>query len=98
MMPISAEDITTAWPAGPMARRLTTNQEIAGSIPASVNIFAFLAFYNPVIDIRHKWICIPSNFCVSAVSSEYFPVYITGCLEKFVFFICLRYYYVTPLV
>ncbi|KAJ5173732.1 uncharacterized protein N7500_001663 [Penicillium coprophilum] len=24
-------------PAGPMARRLTTNQEIAGSIPASVN-------------------------------------------------------------
>ena len=25
-----------SWPAGPMARRLTTNQEIAGSIPASV--------------------------------------------------------------
>ncbi|CCD49713.1 predicted protein [Botrytis cinerea T4] len=24
----------TNWPAGPMARRLTTNQEIAGSIPA----------------------------------------------------------------
>ncbi|KAJ9489013.1 hypothetical protein VN97_g4257 [Penicillium thymicola] len=33
------------WPAGPMARRLTTNQEIAGSIPASVNLFAFLAFF-----------------------------------------------------
>ena len=30
------------WPAGPMARRLTTNQEIAGSIPASVRIFGFL--------------------------------------------------------
>ena len=28
------------WPAGPMARRLTTNQEIAGSTPASV-IFCF---------------------------------------------------------
>ncbi|KAJ6092373.1 hypothetical protein N7467_004342 [Penicillium canescens] len=26
-------------PAGPMARRLTTNQEIAGSTPASVNNF-----------------------------------------------------------
>ena len=24
------------WSAGPMARRLTTNQEIAGSIPASI--------------------------------------------------------------
>ncbi|KAK8181097.1 hypothetical protein BC567DRAFT_222366, partial [Phyllosticta citribraziliensis] len=24
------------WPRGPMARRLTTNQEIAGSIPAVV--------------------------------------------------------------
>jgi hypothetical protein len=24
--------------AGPMARRLTTNQEIAGSIPASINV------------------------------------------------------------
>ena len=30
----------TTRPAGPMARRLTTNQEIAGSIPASVSIFA----------------------------------------------------------
>ncbi|KUM56688.1 hypothetical protein ACN42_g10516 [Penicillium freii] len=29
----------TPRPAGPMARRLTTNQEIAGSIPASVNFF-----------------------------------------------------------
>ena len=28
-------------PAGPMARRLTTNQEIAGSTPASVNLFFF---------------------------------------------------------
>ena len=28
---------STTRPAGPMARRLTTNQEIAGSIPASVN-------------------------------------------------------------
>jgi hypothetical protein len=28
--------------AGPMARRLTTNQEIAGSIPASINILSFL--------------------------------------------------------
>jgi hypothetical protein len=30
---------TSAWnrSAGPMARRLTTNQEIAGSIPASIN-------------------------------------------------------------
>ena len=26
-------------PAGPMVRRLTTNQEIAGSTPASVNFF-----------------------------------------------------------
>ncbi|KAJ5116972.1 hypothetical protein N7456_001320 [Penicillium angulare] len=31
-------------PAGPMARRLTTNQEIAGSTPASVNLFAFDPF------------------------------------------------------
>ena len=29
-------------PAGPMARRLTTNQEIAGSTPASVNFFLVL--------------------------------------------------------
>ena len=29
------------WPAGPMARRLTTNQEIAGSTPASVISFLF---------------------------------------------------------
>jgi hypothetical protein len=27
--------------AGPMARRLTTNQEIAGSIPASINSESF---------------------------------------------------------
>ena len=26
--------------AGPMARRLTTNQEIAGSIPASINMMS----------------------------------------------------------
>ncbi|KAJ9489177.1 hypothetical protein VN97_g4108 [Penicillium thymicola] len=32
----------SARPAGPMARRLTTNQEIAGSIPASVNNFLLL--------------------------------------------------------
>ena len=75
----------TARPAGPMARRLTTNQEIAGSIPASVNFFAFLAFYNPWIDIRHTWICIPSNCCVSAVRSECFQC-IAGYLERFVFF------------
>ncbi|KAJ5822671.1 hypothetical protein N7447_005011 [Penicillium robsamsonii] len=37
-------DISTR-PAGPMARRLTTNQEIAGSIPASVNLFVSQAFY-----------------------------------------------------
>jgi hypothetical protein len=29
--------------AGPMARRLTTNQEIAGSIPASINIQLLLS-------------------------------------------------------
>ncbi|KUM61937.1 hypothetical protein ACN42_g5185 [Penicillium freii] len=46
------------WPAGPMARRLTTNQEIAGSIPASVNLFAFVAFYNVTIDLHHARICI----------------------------------------
>ncbi|KAJ5707629.1 hypothetical protein N7488_007430 [Penicillium malachiteum] len=34
--------IPSTRPAGPMARRLTTNQEIAGSTPASVNIFAVL--------------------------------------------------------
>ena len=33
-------------PAGPMARRLTTNQEIAGSIPASVNIFDFWTLFS----------------------------------------------------
>ena len=54
-----------------MARRLTTNQEIAGSIPASVILFAFLAFYNPVIDLRHIRVWIASDFCVTAVSSEY---------------------------
>ena len=36
--------ITNNWPAGPMVRRLTTNQEIAGSTPASVILF-FLSFY-----------------------------------------------------
>ncbi|RAK77858.1 uncharacterized protein BO72DRAFT_97569 [Aspergillus fijiensis CBS 313.89] len=30
-------------PAGPMVRRLTTNQEIAGSSPASVNSFCLFA-------------------------------------------------------
>jgi hypothetical protein len=30
--------------AGPMARRLTTNQEIAGSIPASINMIYLLLF------------------------------------------------------
>jgi hypothetical protein len=38
--------------AGPMARRLTTNQEIAGSIPASINILQdqfFFATVSPTI-------------------------------------------------
>jgi hypothetical protein len=30
-----------------MARRLTTNQEIAGSTPASVNFFGLLNFFFP---------------------------------------------------
>jgi hypothetical protein len=30
------------WSAGPMARRLTTNQEIAGSIPASINTVFYI--------------------------------------------------------
>ena len=37
----------TLRPAGPMARRLTTNQEIAGSIPASVNLFVFFSCFVP---------------------------------------------------
>ena len=32
---------------GPMARRLTTNQKIAGSIPAKINIFDLLGFKIP---------------------------------------------------
>ena len=40
-------NLSTSWPAGPMARRLTTNQEIAGSIPASVKFFGFRAFFLP---------------------------------------------------
>ena len=39
---IWAQFSITARPAGPMARRLTTNQEIAGSIPASVISFLLL--------------------------------------------------------
>ena len=69
-----------------MARRLTTNQEIAGSIPASVNFFAFQAFYNPVIDLRHTWNCILSDFCVTAVSFEYVQC-IAGYLERSIFLI-----------
>ncbi|KAJ5545507.1 hypothetical protein N7535_006107 [Penicillium sp. DV-2018c] len=34
---ITTKQKSSTRPAGPMARRLTTNQEIAGSIPASVN-------------------------------------------------------------
>ncbi|PLB34995.1 uncharacterized protein BDW47DRAFT_111220 [Aspergillus candidus] len=33
-------------PAGPMARRLTTNQEIAGSTPASVSSFCIFSYMN----------------------------------------------------
>ena len=36
-------------PAGPMVRRLTTNQEIAGSTPASVILFFFFCRF--ILDI-----------------------------------------------
>ena len=55
--PISHKmETTSTRPAGPMARRLTTNQEIAGSTPASVNcfflalrIFFFVIFFLPCL-------------------------------------------------
>ncbi|EYE96735.1 uncharacterized protein EURHEDRAFT_336934 [Aspergillus ruber CBS 135680] len=37
-------ELLSTRPAGPMVRRLTTNQEIAGSTPASV-IFLFYLFF-----------------------------------------------------
>ncbi|KAE8405511.1 hypothetical protein BDV37DRAFT_89019 [Aspergillus pseudonomiae] len=39
--PVKVSLCQQSRPAGPMARRLTTNQEIAGSIPASVNFLCF---------------------------------------------------------
>jgi hypothetical protein len=39
--------------AGPMARRLTTNQEIAGSIPASINIRLLLSEGDSILPIVH---------------------------------------------
>jgi hypothetical protein len=35
---LTSDHTMNNWSAGPMARRLTTNQEIAGSIPASIRI------------------------------------------------------------
>ena len=44
-------------PAGPMARRLTTNQEIAGSIPASViSFWCIFACHTSKRPRRCEWI------------------------------------------
>ncbi|KAJ5757348.1 uncharacterized protein N7511_006042 [Penicillium nucicola] len=43
-------------PAGPMARRLTTNQEIAGSTPASVNYILLFEAVNGVCGGREALI------------------------------------------
>jgi hypothetical protein len=43
------------WPHGPMARRLTTNQEIAGSIPAVVTTFHLFASLAPsLVSLIHS--------------------------------------------
>ncbi|KAK8195037.1 uncharacterized protein BKA78DRAFT_308924 [Phyllosticta capitalensis] len=38
---LSLQELSNDWPRGPMARRLTTNQEIPGSTPGVVISFCF---------------------------------------------------------
>jgi hypothetical protein len=63
---VPARDLYINWMRGPMARRLTTNQEILGSIPSVFILFVFF-----LVTLLHGviWITFCFGILVSKVSA-----------------------------
>ena len=76
-------------PVGPMARRLTTDQEIPGSNPGQVSFLPFLRILqtaNPARDTRrfcslsHQFFA--SQFLFVAISRAFPPTTLSSCVQR----------------